>query len=88
MSVAAPLSGDALPQGRNDLFHSINRGEDEVPQIVSVGKRVRNRTSGASLGSTRLEPTEWFVEFPPDHEEFVAMARESLHPFAVDLAAC
>lgn len=51
----------------------------------SSDKRLQNRERRGRRKAAQQEIQREFVQWPLDHEEFVAMAQESVHTFAVDL---
>lgn len=51
----------------------------------SSSKRERNRQRRARRNTARRELQERLAELPSNHEEFLSLAQESLHSFAVDL---
>lgn len=51
----------------------------------SSRKRTRNRQRRARHNAARRELQERLGQFPSSHEEFLSLAQESLHGFAVDL---
>jgi transposase-like protein len=54
-------------------------------QSASSSKRERNRQRRANRNAARRELRERLEQFPSTHEEFLSLAQESWHSFALDL---
>ena len=54
-------------------------------KLRSSSKRDRNRQRHARRNTARRELQERLEQFPSSHEEFLSLAQQSLHSFALDL---